>query len=275
MLNGLVFFVISQGERIAIGSSSQLFSSSHYTMEDMAAFSAAMMVASLATQFFARILGSLFMPLLARDGGQRFIEYSAICTQAHAFGGAMLAIPLIIYSDLILHTVWGDRYTSAGIIVVGVACVQGLLTMRCGVNVALMSKGFTWEPFINNLWRSAAFLGSFGIAAAGCSVEWIATPAIAGELIAIILVSRQLLKRCAIPLQDVLLPLGLLTAGLFVASLFRLVCYQTHSITYISLGLTIWIGFAVVWVAMFAQTSRLLGNFLLHFIRRPSHEGSA
>lgn len=276
MLNGIVFFLITQGERIAIGSSRQLFPGAHYTMEDMAAFSVAFMVASLVTQFLARVLSGMFMPLLARNDQGRFLDHSAICTQSHAFGGGMIAIPFIIYGDTIIDVLYNGRYSASGTVLIATAATQALLMLRSGANLAMMSRGHTWDAFTNSLWRVTGFAGSFAVAAMGLSLPWIAVPGVVGELIAIVVLSRQLNKRCGTRQIDTLRPLFLLLVGLGMATALRLFgAEQNRSLSYAAIGLLCWMGFAVMWCSMFSQNSQLIRDLISRLRRRkPSHEGS-
>jgi len=276
LLNGVAFFVISQGERIAIGSSGQLFAAASYSMEDMAALSVALMIASLAPMFLTRILSSLFVPLLSRVEDDRLMTRSAICTQAHAFGGGIVAIPLVLFGNGIVEFVFGHRYTTAGTIVVFASCSQALLALRCGASVTLMSRGLTWDAFANTLWRSAAFPISLAAASTGCPVAWIAIPAIAGELLAIVVLARQLRSRCAIPLVETFLPLAIVVSGLGAACTLRLFAHaQMPRLIYVAVGFIAWCGFVSAWAMFFPETHRLIRSVLRRVTCRPAYQGSA
>ena len=263
MLNGILFFLNSQGERIAIGSSGQFFSTAKYNMEDMAAVSAALMIAGLAPQFLARILGSLFMPLLSHGSEDRFISHSVICMHLHALTSGLVSIPLILFSDKIIAFVYGQRYLAAGSIIVFAAFSQALLAFRCGVNVSLLSRGHTWDAFVNSNWRAATVPMTILVACMGFDIKWIAVPAVVGEFIALSVLARQVCVRCSIPQSETLFSLALLVVGLgFAVSVRLLNGSQADSVAYFVSAAAILIGFTAAWATRLPAIS----GFLLHSI---------
>ena len=248
----IFMFVITQGERLAIGSASRVFDAARYSMEDMASFSAAVMIASLVPQLLSRVFSGLFMPALSREEGGNFIRRNAICVQVSVLAAGTFVIPLIVFSREIILIVYGGRYSGAGNIVACVAFAQGLSTLRVGANVALLARGYTWDAFINNVWRSLTLPGILLVTAVGLPVAWIAIPSIIGESVSIIALASQTRKRCSIPMFDLLKPFALLFCSLGTATLFPL--FWSHgslSLGYFAAGTVVWIGFVCAWMVLF------------------------
>lgn len=265
LFNGIFMFGIMQGERFAIGSSGRVFDAARYSMEDMAAYSAAVMIASLVPQFLSRVFGGLFMPALSGEEGNSFIRRNSLCIHACVLSAGLVAIPLIVFSHEIIRIVYGGRYSNAGNIVACVAFAQALYMLRVGGNVALLARGYTWDAFINNLWRSITLPGILMVTAAGLPLVWIAIPAIVGESVAIIALAGQTWKRCSIPVSDLLKPFTLLFCGLAAASLFPLFwSHEPQSLVHFAAGFMVWGGFLCTWIVLFPSgfsSVRKLLNF--------------
>ena len=263
LLNGSIFFFNTQGERIAVGSSGQLFSTACYTMKDMAAFSAALMIATIAPLVIIRILNSLFVPLLSHGETTRFIDHNELCVQSHAFAGIIVATPLIIFSNTIVRIVYGDRYATAIDIIYVLSCSQAILTLRAGVNVQFIARGDMWKLLTNSLWRISAFPACLLIARAGLPAPFIAIPAIGAEVIAVLLLAWQAKILYANPVINTIKPLMVVVSGIFAAVMFRL--FQNDSVAspgYLVIGFVFYVGLSLLLLAFLPALASRVNGFI-------------
>ena len=265
LFNGVLYFFISQGDRIALGSAGQLFSTAHYTMKDMAAYSAAYLIASLAPQFLTRILTSLFMPLLSSSDDSSFVVNTGACIEGFAFIGSMVAVPMVILSDLLVSLLYGGRYSSAGICTVFLVISQTIFVIRSGANIPMLARARTWEVLINSAWRCSAFLGTFALAVAGLPVHFIIIPSIIGELLGLVLLAKESSTRFNVPTACTARPLCYTLLGLIVSAAFRIGCFDSLPVTaYVVAGIGIWVGFIAVWLTRFPATNAYLHAIFAH-----------
>ena len=247
LLNGILFFLCSQGERIAIGSSGQIFSTAVYNMNDVAAFSAALMIATLAPLLICRVLNSLFVPLLSHGQSDRFIDHNQLCIESHGFAGAIVAIPIIIFSGTIVRLIYGDRYASSVDIIYLLSCSQAIAAFRAGMNVQFLARGHSWDLLTNSLWRIAAFPFCLLIAKAGLPVPFIAIPAIAAELLAVVLLGWQAKVLYGNSMISTISPLIVVVLAVFTALAFRLLQKDyIYTQGYFVTGLLLFAGLSVL-----------------------------
>jgi O-antigen/teichoic acid export membrane protein len=268
MMGGIMVFLIFQGERFVIGSAGRLFPGADYSLDDMAAYSAAYMVAAASPFFFSRVLANLFMPILAHGDEREFLHYNTICVQLSTLIGGAVMIPIIIGSGTIVRLIFGDRYSLAGPLLTLIAVEQALRILRMGAMVALNARGYTWETFFSDALRSSVFPGIVLVAFVGLPLVWIPVPAIAGELIAISALSWQLSKRCSIPPANTLGPLALLVTGLGAAHVLRFLFGGKEELWYFVLGFGVWIGFFLIWGAFCTTTVGIILRFISGHIRK-------
>ena len=269
MMGGVMVFLIFQGERFVIGSAGRLFPGAVYSLDDMAAYSAAYMVAAASPFFFSRVLTNLFMPLLAHGDEREFLRNNTICVQLSTLIGGAVMIPIIIGSGTIVRLVFGDRYSLAGPLLTLIAVEQALRILRMGAMIALNARGYTWETFFSDALRSSVFPGIVLVAVIGLPLDWIPVPAIAGELIAISALSWQLSKRCGIPPAQTLGQLALLVVGLGATHILRFMSGgQEESWWYFLLGFGVWLGFILIWAAFCTTTVEILLRLISGLLRK-------
>ena len=252
MYNGFTMFLVYQSERFILSSGSRFFSAAHYDMEDLAAFSAAMLIASIASLFLSRILVALAMPLLSRKDDQ-FLHRYRLTIQGTSMIAGMATIPLILFSDLIVQLLYEGRYASSASIIPFAACGQALSALRSVSHVGLTSRGLTWDCFYNNLWRSIALPMVLFVAAIGLPIACIAYPALLGEAIALIALASTTSRRLGTARRDLLGPVALLVCGLAAAHFLGFYRDSFQSSFYWTASIGLWLGFSITSLLLFSD----------------------
>ena len=250
MYNGISLFLVYQSERLIISSASRFFPAAQYDMEDVASFSAAMQIASMASMFLTRVTTALFMPLLSRMD-EHFLHRYRLTIQASAVIAGLATIPLILFSGPIVQVVYRGRYSAAAAIISFAACGQAFLTLRTAGHAGLLAQGLFWDCFYNNLWRSIAIPLVILLAAFGFPVAFIAYPAMLAEVIALIASASTIHRRFGIAHHDILSPIAYLVCGLGSAYFLGFYCNFFQQTFYWSLAISLWVGFGFTGIFIF------------------------
>ena len=250
MYNGISLFLVYQSERLIISSASRFFPAAQYDMEDVASFSAAMQIASMASMFLTRVTTALFMPLLSRMD-EHFLHRYRLTIQASAVIAGLATIPLILFSGPIVQVVYRGRYSAAAAIISFAACGQAFLTLRTAGHAGLLAQGLFWDCFYNNLWRSIAIPLVILLAAFGFPVAFIAYPAMLADVIALIASASTIHRRFGIAHHDILSPIAYLVCGLGSAYFLGFYCNFFQQTFYWSLAISLWVGFGFTGIFIF------------------------
>jgi len=252
MYNWVVMFLVYQAERFIISSGSRFFPAAQYSMKDMASFSAAMLISSMASVFLNRVTSALFTPLLSRMD-DNFLRRYRLTLQSVSLIAGLTTIPLILFSGLIIQMVYLGRYSSSAAIISFTASGQALLILRSVAHVGFLSQGLSWDCLYNNLWRSISLPLVILVAAIGLPATFIAYPALIGEAIALIAFSRTSETRLRVAPQNLLAPVAFLVSGLGVAHFLGYYQDLFQPLIYWAVAVSLWIGFGSTGVLIFPE----------------------
>lgn len=185
-LSAFPLVAVYQGDRIIIG---RLLG-----MEDLAAFSAAVMITMVPGLVAAKVGHALMLPLLAavRDDGAAFTRRFGRLADATALAAALYLVLFVAAGGAILPLAFGPNYAGLGAVVGWLAAMWSLRMMQALPGMALMALGIT-RPFLDaGLIRALALLLSLHAAMAGMGLPAIAAAGVAGELASLLYVAWRL-----------------------------------------------------------------------------------
>ncbi len=221
LINGLLLFLIMQGDRFVIGAADNLFSRETYSKAQLGFYSAAFVLSSAVTEGVASIIGPIMLPLLARaqDVEVQFKKRSLFCIQIVAFILNPIAIFFILMGGWFLVLAYGDQYVAAAPLIAWIGVTQSIRLFRVASATIALSKGDSPNMTISNTFRAFSFILAFVFAAKSAGIVWIAISGLIGELFAILASIGMLRYRLAIPLQYFFKPLIFSFIGLILAVL--------------------------------------------------------
>lgn len=218
LINGILFFLIMQGDRFVIGAADSLFSRETYSKTQLGYYSAAFLLASTVIDGIVSILSPVMLPLLSRvqDDNKIFQEKSRLCVSLSALIVCILGIYFIIAGGWLLIIVYGKQYEDGVSLMAWLGVSFSLRLFRISFSTIALSKGDSPIMTITNSFRVVSFLLAFLVAAYGLPIVWIAASALIGELLAIIVNIWLLKQRLGLPLSLLTKPILLISSTLLV-----------------------------------------------------------
>jgi O-antigen/teichoic acid export membrane protein len=220
LINGLLLFVILEGDRFVIASSRQVFSAARYTLADLGQYSLAFSLVMAPSMFVSNICGTLFFPHLSRiqavpeqfqRGYQRV--YSVLCLFA-----VIIVIPFMLAGPKVIVWIYGAKYAASGAVVGWIAAMWGLRVIRIAPTTAALAHADTKASMTSNLIRCLSLVGCLFAAATGKGVVWIAISGLGGELLALPWIMLRVRNRLRLPLRVSFPPLAITSLGVLAAA---------------------------------------------------------
>lgn len=203
LLNGVLMFLIWQGDRVLVGSA--------YDMTQLALYSVALAITSPPIELLGKVTTLVLLPPLARaqKNKERFGELYAFLAQALSLGGITFAAFFIILGPGIVTLLYGSRYSEVGAFIGWFAVMQMLRLIRIVPTTAVLAMGDTFACLLANLGRAACFPVLLLLAVSGQNLVWIVVASCGGEVLglAVLLIRTQRLHGLATALS--LKPLAL------------------------------------------------------------------
>jgi O-antigen/teichoic acid export membrane protein len=224
LVNGLLLYVIFQGDRFVIGSAPRLFPASNLKLADLGIYSVAFSLTMAPTMMIANVATSLFLPLLSRvqNSPKDFERRYVACARTVSLLAAMVSIPVIVGGHWIILFIYGGKYEAAGTFIGWLAAMWAVRIIRVTPTLASMAKSDTRNMMASNVVRSLALLAVISIVALGYSLVWVAACGFIGEVLATIFSVMSLRRRHGVPLGIYLKPAFVCLFGMGIAALVNI-----------------------------------------------------
>jgi O-antigen/teichoic acid export membrane protein len=185
LVNGLLMYLLLQGDRFVIGTAGRLFSQASYSLADLALYSLVASIVEMPAMLVANVATSLFLPALSRLSKERvrFEEEYRGCSLIVCLFAALTSGPLVFAGGWLIGLIYGPNYNSAGGVIIWLAAMQAVRITRVSPTLAAIALGDTKNLMIANLMRTPSFALMLVAAAAGGPLSWIAACGFAGELL--------------------------------------------------------------------------------------------
>lgn len=230
-VNGLLLFVILQGDSFLIGSGQRLFGSA-YTHDDLGIYAIAVTLAMAPTGAVASISTALMLSLLSRaqDNAPMFERRYRLCIAGLTVASSAIAPLLIVAGPALVRITprFGDQYAPIVQVLGILAAMQAFKMIRVAPTLAAMSRGDTKTLMATNLIRVASFAGALAAVMNSAPLAWIALSALAGEVMALAYAFIRLRRVHAVPLGASLPSVSLTTSVMLVAgAVFLLLAHSS------------------------------------------------
>ncbi len=243
LLNGVLMFLIWQGDRILVGSA--------YDMTQLALYSVAMTVTATPTDLLNRASSVVLLPPLARaqnDKG-RFVELYTFLAQTLSLGGIAFAAFFIILGPGIVEMLYGARYLGVGAFIGWFAVMQMLRLIRVVPTTAALAKGDTVACLLANIGRAACLPALLVLALSGQPLVWLVVAGCGGEVVALSIILWRVYQVHDIDQNICLKPAGISLSAVLVSGV------TGHAI-----------GQSLGWISVTALAFILLTSFLVGLV---------
>ena len=220
LINGMLLFVILEGDRFVIASSRQVFSGARYTLADLGQYSLAFSLVMAPAMFVGNIASSLFLPVLSKFQSipAKFQRGYQRVFSVHCFAAVLIVIPFMLAGPKVIVWIYGAKYTASGAVVGWIAAMWGLRTVRNAPTIAALAHADTKAPMTSNFIRCLSLVGCIYAAATGKGVVWIAISGLGGELLSLPWIMLRVRNRLRLPLRISLPPLAITGLGILATA---------------------------------------------------------
>lgn len=189
LLNGIVIFLATQGDRIVIGTMAG--------MRDLAGYAAVAALTAGASVFFARLCGNLFLPLMseARDDFALYKERSRTTGAACLLLLSAVLFPLATIGGPVVYFLFGPEYQTDPLLVTFLSILAAATVMRAWCVVISLSLGGTSDILVANLLRVTGLAGAFFAISSGYGIVAVAACMCAGDAAATFLALLRVSRR--------------------------------------------------------------------------------
>jgi len=220
LINGLLMYIILQGDRFVIGAAQRLFKNSAYTLADLGVYSLAFALTFAPTMLVANVCSSLFLPLLSRaqSDAAQFRKHYLTCVQVVSLMASLISILFIVSGGWIVRTIYGQKYAAAGTFIGVLAAMQAMRILRAAPTVAAMAYANTKNAMICNIVRTSALAGVLFSSITGKSLLWVAACGLAGEVPALLTCVWRIQRCHSVPARLSLQPFAVCTLAILVGT---------------------------------------------------------
>jgi O-antigen/teichoic acid export membrane protein len=220
LINGLLMYVIFQGDRFVIGTSKRLFSHGNYTLGDLGVYSVAFALTMAPAMLVSNVGASLILPLLSRAQGatDQFLRRYVASAEAISVTATMVSIPFIVTGGRIVTLVYGTKYAAAASFIGWLGAMWALRTLRTIPTMGAMALGDTRNSMISNVARTVALPAVLFVAASGASLTWVSICGFLGELLALMICVGRLDREHAVHAKTVFKPFAIAALGMLAAA---------------------------------------------------------
>lgn len=208
LIDGLLLFVIFNGEKLIIGR--------ELGMEPLALFTMAITLTFTPALILQKTASSFFLPQLsATTEVDRFRHLAIAAVQSHLFFGGFLVAGVVVCGAPFVHLVLGEKYQDIVPLLTLLAIMQALRMMKGGGATVSLARARTSNGMLANILRIAVLPFAWYAAATGSSVIVIIWIGIAGEGLGLLVSLGIMRAQLRFSLRPVLIPLlimlGILT----------------------------------------------------------------
>jgi len=180
LLNGLLMFVIFNGDKIIVGS--------NFSMETLGWYGAALTIATTPTLFMAKSTDSLFLPYLSKSQSN-FKEFGERASFVFSLG-LLASVPilaiLVVAGPTMLILLFGEGYEAGVHVLIWLAIAQGLRSLKISPAVIATATANTRVPMYTNMTRLSGVLLACLFAYLKFDMIMIAAAGVFGELCSLV-----------------------------------------------------------------------------------------
>jgi O-antigen/teichoic acid export membrane protein len=207
LLNGIVIFLSTQGDRIVVGALAG--------MRDLAGYAAMAAVTGSAAVLFNRICTNLLLPLLseARDDPGLYVARARTTAAGTFLAVSLFLFPIATLGGPLVFLLFGDGYYTSPLLAAFLTVVASSVVVRSWCNANLLSLGGTRDILMANILRAGGLALAFAALRAGYGIVGVAAGICAGDVAASCLANWRVATRVPAIARTCALLAGALLAG--------------------------------------------------------------
>lgn len=246
LVNGLLMFLILQGDTFVIGSAKKLLGVP-YTHADVGQFAAAAGLAMAIPAVIISIVRPVFLPLMARvqHDREQFAERAELCIQSIGLLAAVIGVATILASQVLVRLLYGADYGLAGTIVPWLFAMQSVRLLRAAPTLAAMARGDTVATMYANLIRVFGFAAVIYAASAHASLWKLAAIGCMAEVVSTAFAFCWAIRRHNLPLARTLWHASAVTAVVFASMIAANAILSIEPVAWLVIGIAIVVGLLV------------------------------
>ena len=179
LLNGVVLFLMGQGDRSIIGT--------ELGVRELANYAVAAMLSAGPTMLIIKVSGALFLPLLSGEnpGSTTFARRYDWCGALTALAALPIVVLFIFYGVPLVSVLYGHEYDVSIQVFAWLSIVAGARILRSWPQAASLAIGSTRDVLIANALPVLGFVGALFALRFGFGTEGVAASIAGGETIAL------------------------------------------------------------------------------------------
>jgi len=175
VINSLLIFGITQGDRLVVGIS--------HTMAELGVYSVAAQITIVPTLMLCQTVSSLLLPIMSQvqDDADQFRGTYHLCAHTMTGLATAFAAVVILAGEPIVALAFGPKYAGIGQLLTYLVVAQALRLMRVPPILGAMAKGDTKNIMLANAARLGGLVPAVMLGARGAPITHIALAGLAGE----------------------------------------------------------------------------------------------
>lgn len=200
LINGLLVFIIFQGDKAIIGAS--------FSMKVLGWYSAAFTLSLAPAILVTKVSQSLLLPVLSKIQGNSalFSERYPIVIQTCLLMGFVMGVTFVAVGPEALLLLFGNRYQDGAAIVVLLGLTQAVRVAKSGPMIVAMALAETKNPLLSNLVRGLSLLLAITAVWLGWGALGVALAGLLGEVFAYAISLQLLRTRLGLEIKQFLVP---------------------------------------------------------------------
>lgn len=202
ILNGIVLFVILQGDRAIVGR--------YYTSADLGVYATVGGLALMAGNLLMSVVSPLALPVLSRAKSDPD-QYRMILARMMDFslaGAVVISAGFMVLGPTVLYLIYNQDYWPGASYIGVLGLAAAIRMLRVVPNSAQMAQGDNMALFYANSFRVLGTLMAIGVGLKGWPIDMIAWCVVVGEVAALLATAWFLKLRQRVSLRPLLSALG-------------------------------------------------------------------
>jgi O-antigen/teichoic acid export membrane protein len=180
VLNGILIFGLSQGDRVVIASV--------LGVRELEIYGVVALLTSGIMLLFAKLTSAIYVPVLAEHapGTATYLKRYEACGAATALMSLAALIAFAFLGRDVVALAFGQKFSPEPLLVTLLAVQLALKNMRSWPQKALLANAQTSQLFLSNLIAALGLVAAFFAARAGYGIEGVAECVVAAEMLAVL-----------------------------------------------------------------------------------------
>lgn len=214
LFNGLLIFVILQGDKAIIGRA--------FSMDTLGWYSAAFTLTLAPAMFVGKISQSLLLPFLskAKDDKELFGLRFAIAIQSYLIFGVVIGLIFTCAGTELLALLYGKQYVNGATVIIWLGLMQAVNVAKAGPMITAMAQADTKIPMFSNLVRGVVFLLVIAMVFFGWGIKAVAISGLVGEVLAYFVSMLLLRYRLRLVIDKFLFPIFMCLVASIAMAIF-------------------------------------------------------